>query len=958
MTPKMIKYRFLYIGLIVLMICHPMVSLSEVFHTINDPSSLYGSRINDLLEDYDGYLWICTNHGFYRYDGQQMINVAKLLPDQTMDLHTTAIQEDANRHLWIARSYSSNYIVLDNQRKAEDAKQYLGSLGIVCPPLFQIHTDKQGDLWMITQDSLFHYSFGDRTLRSFAHTYSFELEQRPISVCGSQGILYIIEGTSLYTFVEQIASWTEEDLPWGPTTFGKTRHLVNAKGFLDAEDGLWITSFFSEDIIYRPRGEKEWQEIVLPSDHEMKRSNNGRYYNSIRHLAEDKNGNIWVATDHRGLFCYTRATKTWKQFVHDAEDENSIASNNVPKILVDRHGTLWVGYYKVGMSYCYSNLDIVRRQIVPDGDVASLLSDHDGVRWIGTDGHGLWRQDPHGRICQVMEIPDIVIADLQLGRDGHIWVAAYDQGLYEIDPHHGLTTHYTASKGQLPHDRASRIAIDGEGCVWVCSAIGTLYQFNPRTGKAQIYLDETGTDICGEAIGYDPHGDRILIGSYNDVWVHENRGDLLKSLSNLGNGRLRLPALPVSNIWTSSHSPLIWMSHKTGLSVWDTQADTLYQLSSMDCSQLPSSIQSICEDSSHRLWVTGTMSVAVIQPQRKPNGCLEFGIRNILFGKQPSGQLYNLHAIASEPRGTMLLGNTEGFVEVSGQSLLVLASKKDQPKISAIQVGDSIVSLMPFPADCTPLVLPYNHQPLVAYFYSGNLLNAMAVNYSYRVRGLYPSADKNEGWNETPYNSQVFHSLPPGEYTIELRVMGPDGVWSQTCSLPIIVEHPWWSSLTMKVMYGFLVILLVVLAVWLTRRMQNKRMAQAREQLIREHESRITQLTIAPLDEQFLNRVIDIVDEHLSDADFSVEMLAAGVNVSRSLLYKKMMAMTGHSPISFIRRLRMKRASFMLENSQLQITEIAFLVGYNTIKTFTENFKQVYGISPSDYRKQRKKEGE
>lgn len=108
-------------------------------------------------------------------------------------------------------------------------------------------------------------------------------------------------------------------------------------------------------------------------------------------------------------------------------------------------------------------------------------------------------------------------------------------------------------------------------------------------------------------------------------------------------------------------------------------------------------------------------------------------------------------------------------------------------------------------------------------------------------------------------------------------------------------------------------------------------------------------ITITPLDEQFITKAIDIVEQHMSDPDFSVEKLGAELGLSRSYLYKKLMFITGKGPADFIRTLRLKRSKQLLEKSQKQIAEIAYEVGFNSPNRFTANFKSEFGLSPSDY---------
>ena len=110
-----------------------------------------------------------------------------------------------------------------------------------------------------------------------------------------------------------------------------------------------------------------------------------------------------------------------------------------------------------------------------------------------------------------------------------------------------------------------------------------------------------------------------------------------------------------------------------------------------------------------------------------------------------------------------------------------------------------------------------------------------------------------------------------------------------------------------------------------------------------------SEITITSLDEKLIEKAIKVVEEHMTDTDFSVEMLGEALGLSRGHLYKKLIVITGKGPAEFIRTIRLKRGRQLLEKSQLQIAEIAYEVGYNTPKRFTINFREEFGMSPSEY---------
>ena len=109
------------------------------------------------------------------------------------------------------------------------------------------------------------------------------------------------------------------------------------------------------------------------------------------------------------------------------------------------------------------------------------------------------------------------------------------------------------------------------------------------------------------------------------------------------------------------------------------------------------------------------------------------------------------------------------------------------------------------------------------------------------------------------------------------------------------------------------------------------------------------EITITSLDEQLIEKAIQVVETHISDTGFSVEDLGSAVGLSRGHLYKKLMNITGKGPAEFIRTIRLKRGRQLLGKSQLQISEIAYAVGFNSPKRFTINFKTEFGMSPTEY---------
>lgn len=110
-----------------------------------------------------------------------------------------------------------------------------------------------------------------------------------------------------------------------------------------------------------------------------------------------------------------------------------------------------------------------------------------------------------------------------------------------------------------------------------------------------------------------------------------------------------------------------------------------------------------------------------------------------------------------------------------------------------------------------------------------------------------------------------------------------------------------------------------------------------------------SEVEIVSMDDKLVQKTVKAVEENLSNPEFSVEDLSREVGMSRVYLYKKLTALTGKSPVEFIRHIRLQRAAQLLEKSQLSVAEVAYKVGFNNRKYFTKYFKHEYKVLPSLY---------
>ena len=104
------------------------------------------------------------------------------------------------------------------------------------------------------------------------------------------------------------------------------------------------------------------------------------------------------------------------------------------------------------------------------------------------------------------------------------------------------------------------------------------------------------------------------------------------------------------------------------------------------------------------------------------------------------------------------------------------------------------------------------------------------------------------------------------------------------------------------------------------------------------------------LDDEFLQRALKCVNDHIDDSEYDRESFAADMGASSSTLYNKLRSLTGKNISSFIRDIRIQTACQLAkDNPDLRVSDIAYRVGFKDPKYFATSFKKVMGIQPKEY---------
>ena len=105
------------------------------------------------------------------------------------------------------------------------------------------------------------------------------------------------------------------------------------------------------------------------------------------------------------------------------------------------------------------------------------------------------------------------------------------------------------------------------------------------------------------------------------------------------------------------------------------------------------------------------------------------------------------------------------------------------------------------------------------------------------------------------------------------------------------------------------------------------------------------------IDKEFLEKVTGIIEGRMTDSDFSVDVLAQEIGISRTGLFTKLKAVSGMTPNDFIRVIRLKKAAVLLSQGDVQVSEACFQVGFSSPSYFAKCFQAQFGVAPTEFKR-------
>ena len=259
---------------------------------------------------------------------------------------------------------------------------------------------------------------------------------------------------------------------------------------------------------------------------------------------------------------------------------------------------------------------------------------------------------------------------------------------------------------------------------------------------------------------------------------------------------------------------------------------------------------------------------------------------------------------------------------------------------------DSVVPYHNYPVD---LQLPHDLNTLTFHFIAIDWKAPHKLRYSYLLEG----AAEEEEWS-TPGSTAFasYEDLSYGSYMLKVKATGENMHWSDPFTYGFSIDPPFYLTTKAYMLYFFL---LIAAGFGVYQLVENqKRRRQNIQEILKEYKILSLETThlqnLSAKEDRFVRLINQTLETHLSDENFGIAELCSILNISRAQLHRKLKKLTGLSTSHYIRSLRLHFAKELLNKSELNISEIAFNVGFSSATYFSKAFKAEFGFSPSDLR--------
>ena len=523
----------------------------------------------------------------------------------------------------------------------------------------------------------------------------------------------------------------------------------------------------------------------------------------ILHFIEDEYGRIWAGTVNNGLYIIDQTRTNVYHYTHQTGDPESLSSNSVNNIYIDRNKNLWLSTYAGGVNLLTErNFDTYRSNLasqnsLSNNNIASLCEDNQGNIWIGTDGGGLNKFNPKTKnFTRFQALPGNpntistnVVTSILMDKKGTMWLGYWDGGFDRYNPVTNKFTHYKKSDKSGPgkdliDPNVKYLFEDKQGNIWIETNNG-LMLFDQKANRLINYPTEGHgrqnyiTDML------DARDGNLYLASLLGLQILDKKSK--KRLSFTHNDKdPRSICSDKLNTVTEDRKGRIWIGTSEGLSLFDKKSNKFFNIYAKD--GLPSDIiYGIYEDRKGILWLSTNNGICSYNPETKK-------IKTYDVGDGIQGNEFKINAHLKLKNGDLVFGGINGFTIFNPDRI---KENRNPPPVvfTDFQIFNSSVSSSdpqsPLKSDISitkEITLNYDQSVFTLEFSALNYISQQKNQYAYILEPF----EKN--WNKASKNRRAtYTNLDPGEYTFRVRASNNDGVWNMAGnSIKIIVTPPYW----------------------------------------------------------------------------------------------------------------------------------------------------------------------
>ncbi len=810
------------------------------FSRLGSERGLVQNTVTALAQDRQGYVWVATQGGLHRYDGQRYLPYRHNPrdPDSLPDSHITAIALEGDKALWVG-TYSEYLSRLDLGNG--QVRRFPASASSHPHRQVMAVLPHRGQVWVGTVAGLERLDPA-----SGKRVTVLPLESQTIGSASRQSLTATRDGAAWYGGP---AGLFRLDATGAPQRIGEAEPVSTL--FQDHGGQLWLGR---RDGLFRLHSNgrelvRAWPQA--PGDAGM--------VPSVRAIAQAPDRHLWFSVYGYGLRRLDPVSGRVTEVREEPGIDASLPDDSVNALMVDRGGMLWVGGQFRGIAvadprgsrfrYIF-NLDHPRRADSPASadSIRAVVQGEDGALWLGTDNARLLRYEPS---ADRFEDLSGAIADAGTGQAPHVtafapaapadlWVAT-GTGLYRLDPQSRQARHVPLP--DLDRTPLRTLALGRDGTLWIGSHGYGVYRYRPDSGEVKHYPyrenDPSGLSYpVVHAIAEDRHG-HVWFGTGDGLDVLDPATGRIRHFRHANDDPHSLPGNRVRALHVA-HDGSLWVGTHAGLSRVVEQSDGsvrfAHPLAGTLASNLVPVVFAIAEGPAGRLWLStqaGVLSYDIKDERTRGYGLAD-GLQDLEFHGGSVAQLND---------GRIVFGGVRGL-NVFDPRRMGASSYTAPLRLLGAWVGSQATADPRSLWKPTELDLDEGAGLLRLRVGSLDFAPSAGIRYRYRIDGF----DKD--WIDNGTQQDITYSrLPSGRYSFLAQASNRDGTWNaQTLEIPVRVAPPLWRH--PLILAGAVVLALGLVGALAWRRHQDRRRERGYFAQIRERDERL-KLALWASGEQF-----------------------------------------------------------------------------------------------------------